>query len=120
LIGTAPLRAADEHDHDHDKHEHHEPKYGGLVEESNGLDFELVAKSGVVRLYIDAHDKKVSVKGSKATVTFLRGTESTKWVLLPAGANWLEAKGSAPTGKGVRAMAVVLHKGKSISVRFEL
>jgi hypothetical protein len=119
-VGGAPLGAQEKHEHDHDAHEHHEPKFGGVVEEAGGLDFELVAKPGVVRLYLDGHNKKVSAKGSKATVTFLRGSESVKMILLPAGENWLEAKGNAPTGKGVRVMALVLHKGKSISVRFAL
>lgn len=107
-------------DHDHEAHEDHKPKYGGLVEEANGLDYELVLKDGVARLYVDGHDKKVAVKGGKATVTFMRGTESVKLVLLPAGANWFEAKGVAPSGKGVRAVAVVLLKGKTSSVRFSM
>jgi len=118
FVLSVPLHAAEEHDHDHGGHEHHEAKYGGIVEEANGLDYELVLKPDLVRLYVDAHDKKLSVKGGKATVTLLRGGETTKIVLLPAGENWFEAKAAAPTGPGVRAIAVVLLKGKTTSVRF--
>jgi hypothetical protein len=115
---SAPLIAAEEHDHDHAGDEHHEPKHGGIVEEANGLDYELVLKPDMARLYVDGHDAKVSVKGGKATITFLRGGETTKLVLLPAGENWFEVKGAVPTGAGVRAVAVVLLKGKTTSVRF--
>ena len=46
---AAPTRAADEHDHDHAAHEH-APKYGGIVEEANGMDYELVVKPDMARL----------------------------------------------------------------------
>ena len=118
LLLTAPLQAADDHDHDHDAHEHHAPKYGGIVEEANGLDYELVIKPDQARLYVDGHDAKVSVKGGKATVTFLKGGTTTKHVLLPAGDNFFEFKGAVPTGPGTRAVAVILLKGKTTSVRF--
>ena len=122
LVGlalVAPVRAADEHDHDHDHAAHaHAPKYGGVVEGANGLDFELVVKPDLARLYVDGHDKKVSVKGGKATVTFLVGGQSTRLVLLPAGDNWFEFKGAVPTGAGLRVVAVVLMSGKTSSVRF--
>lgn len=118
LIMAPVAMAAEDHDHDHGAHEHHAPKHGGLVEEANGLDYELVLKPDMARLYVDGHDTKVSVKGGKATITFLRGGETTKLVLLPAGENWFEVKGAVPTGAGVRAVAVVLLKGKTTSVRF--
>jgi len=53
---SAPLMAAEDHDHDHGEHEQHEAKHGGIVEEANGLDYELVLKPDVVRLYVDGHD----------------------------------------------------------------
>lgn len=123
LVLAAPGRAAEGHDHDHD-HDHaahaHAPKYGGVVEEANGLDYELVLKPDSARLYVDGHDTKVSVKGGKANVTFLVGGQSTKLVLLPAGANWFEYKGAVPSGAGLRVVAVVLLAGKTSSVRFAL
>jgi hypothetical protein len=116
---SAPARAAEDHDHDHDHAAHeHAPKYGGLVEEAGGLDYELVLKPDATRLYVDAHDGKVSLTGGKATITFLLEGQSTRLVLLPAGPNWFEAKGVAPSGPGLRAVAVVLLKGKTTSVRF--
>ena len=118
---AAPTRAADEHDHDHDHAAHeHAPKYGGIVEEANGMDYELVVKPDMARLYVDGHDAKVSVKGGKATVTFLANGQSTKLVLLPAGDNWFEVKGAVPTGPGLRAVAVVMLRGKTSSVRFAM
>ena len=117
---SAPIRASDDHDHDHAAHEDHAPKYGGIVEEANGIDYELVVKPNMARLYVDGHDAKVSVKGGKATVTFLQNGQSTKLVLLPAGENWFEVKGAVPSGPGLRAVAVVLLRGKTSSVRFEM
>ena len=116
---AAPTRAADEHDHDHAAHEH-APKYGGIVEEANGMDYELVVKPDMARLYVDGHDAKVSVKGGKATVTFLANGQSTKLVLLPAGENWFEVKGAVPTGPGLRAVAVVMLRVKTSSLRFAM
>ena len=118
---AAPTRAADEHDHDHDHAAHeHAPKYGGIVEEANGMDYELVVKPDMARLYVDGHDAKVSVKGGKATVTFLANGQSSKLVLLPAGENWFEVKGAVPSGPGLRAVAVVMLRGKTSSVRFAM
>jgi hypothetical protein len=116
---SAPTRAAEDHDHDHEAHEH-APKYGGLVEESNGMDYELVLKPNMARLYVDGHDSKVSVKGGKATVTFLVNGQSSKLVLLPAGENWFEVKGAVPKGPKLRAVAVVILRGKTSSVRFAM
>lgn len=116
---ATPIRAAEDHDHDHKAHEH-APKYGGIVEESNGMDYELVLKPDMARLYVDGHDSKVSVKGGKATVTFLVNGQSTKLVLLPAGENWFEVKGAMPKGPGLRAVAVVMLRGKTSSVRFAM
>lgn len=112
------VSAGEDHDHDHAAHVHHEPKHGGLVEEAGGLDYELVVKPGFTRLYVSGHDEAVSLKGGKATVTFLRGGQTSKIVLLPAGNDYFEAKGDMPSGTGVRAVALVLIKGKSLSVRF--
>ncbi len=117
---AAPLRAADDHDHDHAAHKDHAPKYGGIVEEANGMDYELVVKPDMARLYVDGHDAKVSVKGGKATVTFLANGQSSKLVLLPAGENWFEVKGAVPSGPGLRAVAVVMLRGKTLSVRFAM
>lgn len=118
---AAPLQAADGHDHDHDHGAHeHAPKYGGIVEEANGVDYELVVKPDMARLYVDGHDAKVSVKGGKATVTFMANGQSTKLVLLPAGEKWFEVKGAVPSGPGTRAVAVVLLRGKTSSVRFAM
>jgi hypothetical protein len=117
---AAPIvvTAGEDHDHDHAGHSHHEPRHGGLLEEAGGLDYELVVKPGLTRLYVSGHDEPVSLKGGKATITFLRGGQTSKIVLLPVGSDYFEAKGDMPSGAGVRAVALVLIKGKSASVRF--
>jgi hypothetical protein len=111
--------AAEGHDHDHaGEHEAHEPSYGGVVKESGGLQYELVLRPDGARLYVDDHGEKVSVKGGKVTLNVLKNGQTSRLVLLPAGENYLEGQGALPPAPGVVAVAVVLLRGKTTTIRF--
>ena len=65
----AIAHAADKHGHDH------KPQHGGLIAEAADLDFELVAKTDSLTLYV-AHDgKPVATAGAKGTATVVAGSE---------------------------------------------
>lgn len=119
-IGPVAWAAGDQdHDHDHaEDHEAHEPRYGGVVKEAGGLQYELVLKPDSARVYVDDHGKKVSVKGGKITLSVLKDGQTSRVVLLPAGENYLEGKSALPVGSGLVAVAVVLLRGKTTTVRF--
>ena len=102
-------------------HEHgHTPKHGGVVVETKQLDQELVARPGVIQLYLSDHGKPVDVSKASARLTLLAGTEKQEVELKPAG-DKLEATGSFKVGAGTKAIAVVTGASKSVSTaRFTL
>ena len=105
----------------HHENDEHKPKYGGVVTEQSEVQYELVAKSESIAIFVEDHGKKVDTKGATAKVLLLNGSEKTEVVLSPAGENKLEAKGSFKIDKGTKAVAVVTLAGKPAkSVRFAL
>jgi hypothetical protein len=100
--------AADKHGHGHD----HKPLHGGILAETAGLDFELVAKADSLTLYVASEDKPVTTVGAKATGTVHAGSEKTVATFEPAGENRLVAKGSFKVGVGVRVAVAVTLPGK--------
>lgn len=99
----------------------HKPKYGGIVTNVKDVQYELVAKSDSVALFIEDHGKKVDTKGATAKVTLLTGTDKTEITLAPVGENGLEAKGVFKVPAGTKAVATVTLAGKpAVGVRFEL
>jgi hypothetical protein len=113
LSATAVL-AAGTHSHGHD------PKFGGVVVETKAGDFEIVAKSESLQIYISDHGKPLKLNGAKAKVTLLNGTEKSEAELLPAG-DKLEAKGTFKVAKGTKGIAVVTLAGRPpATARFEL
>jgi hypothetical protein len=83
------------------------------------MDYELVAKSSVVQLYLRDHGKKVDIPKATAKVTLLTGAEKQEVELKPAG-DKLEATGSFKVGPGTKAVAVVTVNGKPSTARFTL
>lgn len=108
VLVQAPAIAADKHGHDHD----HKSLYGGVVAEAADINFELVAKSDSLTLYVSDHGKPVASSGAKASGTVFAGGEKTPVMFEPAGDNKLIAKGSFKTGVGVRVAASVTMAGK--------
>lgn len=111
LCGAASL-AAGAHGHDQ--------KFGGVVVETKGGDFEIVAKPGTLQIHISDHGKAVKLDGAKAKVTLLNGTDKSEVELTPAG-DKLEAKGAFKVAKGTKGIAVVTLAGKPpTTARFEV
>lgn len=113
LTGWTAL-AAGKHGHGHD------PKFGGVVVESNAGDLEIVAKPDMLQIYISDHGKPTKLDGAKAKVTLLNGTEKSEAELLPAG-DKLEAKGVFKVAKGTKGVAVITLAGKPpATARFQV
>jgi hypothetical protein len=114
-LAGAAFAAGDKHDHAHE----HKPLHGGVVVEVKDIDYELVAKSSVVQLYLRDHGKAADVSKAVAKLTLLTGTEKQEVELKPAG-DKLEATGSFKVGPGTKAVAVVTIGGKPATVRFSV
>ncbi len=114
LCASSLASASEGHDHGH------AAKHGGVVVETKQLDQELVAKPGVIRLYLTDHGKPVDVSKASAKLTLLTGSEKQEVELRPAG-DKLEATGAFKVGPGTKAIAVVTGASPSTSTaRFTL
>ena len=108
--------AAAGHDHGHE----HQSLHGGVVTEVKDMDYELVTKPEVIRLYLRDHGKPVDVSQSSARVTLLSGADKQEFELKPNG-DRLEANGSFKTAAGTKALVTVTFAGKKTSTaRFTL
>ena len=111
ITGTA-LAHGDEHAHT--------PLHGGVVTEVKDMDYELVAKPGVVQLHLRDHGKPAAVAKASAKLTLLAGTDKQEVELKPAG-DRLEATGSFKTAAGTKAVVVLRMEGRPVSTaRFTL
>lgn len=109
--------AADSHDHAHE----HRPLHGGVVVEASDMDFELVAKTDAVAIYVRDHGKPASTQGASGKLTLLNGSEKIEAPLVAAGNDRLEARGTFKVGAGTKAVATVSLPGKkAVNVRFAL
>lgn len=98
----------------------HTSKHGGIFVETKALDFEIVARPDMIRVYVADHGKPVKLEGAKGKVTLLNGSDKSEVELVPAG-DKLEAKGSFKMGKGTKGIASVTLAGKSAAIaRFEV
>ena len=100
--------------------EGHKPKYGGLVQEVNEIQYELVAKSDTLALYVEDHGKPIETQGGSAKLKLLAGTKITEATLAPAGTNKFAASGKFDVAAGTKVVAVVTLGGKSATARFVL
>ncbi len=115
-LGTSGLvGAAGDHDHGHE----HKPLHGGIVTEVKDMDFELVAKSDSIQLYLRDHGKPVDISKASAKVTLLSGSQ-TQEVNLQADGDKLAAKGSFSFSSGTKVVAQVNFAGKATNARFVL
>ena len=116
MLGVSGLAgAAGDHDHGHV----HKPLHGGIVTEVKDMDFELVAKSDSIQLYLRDHGKAVDVSKASAKVTLLSGSQ-TQEVNLQADGDKLAAKGSFSISPGTKVVAQVSYAGKATIARFVL
>ena len=95
------------------------PIYGGLVTEIKDVDYELVAKSDVLQLYVRDHGKPVDVSKATAKITLLAGADKQEVELKPTG-DKLEAKGSFKVTPGTKVVAQVNLASKAATARFVL
>ena len=125
---SASAYAAEDHKgHDHDRKQGaahaHENKamYGGVVSVVKDMNYELVAKSTSIELYIMDHDKPVDVKNASVTVILLSAEGKQEVKLIPVGSNKLAVTGNFKTDAGTKALAAVTMPGQSqINARFTL
>jgi hypothetical protein len=100
-------------------HSYNKPKHGGVVQEINEIQYELLAKPTTLSIYVYDHEKKMDAKGATAKVTLLNGAEKSEATLVHAGENKLEATGTFNVKSGTKAVAVVTLAGKgATSMRF--
>lgn len=81
--------------------EHGQAQYGGVVAEAGMAQFELVAQSDKLIIYVSNHGQAVATAGATGKLTILEGAKKSELDLKPAGDNRLEAKGSAASGAKV-------------------
>ncbi|WP_298211159.1 hypothetical protein [Acidovorax sp.] len=113
LASSATAYAAGNHAHDH------KPLHGGVVAESNDMDYELVAQPDTITLHVRDHGKPVSVQGASARLTLLQGAEKSEVVLAPNNEGVLQSKGSFKVAAGTKVVALVTLPGKkAANVRF--
>lgn len=115
LMASGVVFAADKHDHGHED----KPLHGGLVTEIKDMDYELVAKSDVLQLYVRDHGKPVDVSKATAKITLLSGSDKQEIDLKPSG-DKLEAKGSFKVAPGTKVVAQVNLASKAATARFVL
>lgn len=115
LMASGVVFAADKHDHGHED----KPLHGGLVTEIKDMDYELVAKTDVLQLYVRDHGKPVDVSRATAKITLLSGSDKQEIDLKPSG-DKLEAKGSFKVAPGTKVVAQVNLASKAATARFVL
>ena len=113
LATTATAFAAEDHSHAI------KPLHGGTVVVVKDVEFELVAKPGVLQLHLRDHGKPVDVSQASAKLTLLAGADKQEVELKPAG-DKLEAKGSFKLVANTKVVAIVSLAGKSSTARFVL
>ncbi len=104
------------------KHEgdDHKPMHGGVVAATKLMDYELVAKPAMIKLYLRDHGKPADASKASAKLTLLSGTEKQEVELKPAG-DKLEATGAFKVGPGTKVVATVTIAGKPAgNARFTL
>jgi len=97
----------------------HKPMHGGILTTVKDIDYELVANTTTLRLYVRDHGKAVDVSKASAKLTLLTGAEKQEIDLKPS-ANRLEATGNFKVAAGTKAVAVISFPGKQTTARFVL
>lgn len=96
-----------------------EPKHGGVVSESNHMEFELVVKPEFVALYATDHEKAVEFENAKAKVILLDEGKKSEHTLIGNGAA-LRGEGINLKGKSYTALATIEFANKrKLTVRFK-
>ena len=95
----------------------HKPMHGGILTTVKDIDYELVANTTTLRLYVRDHGKAVDVSKASAKLTLLTGAEKQEVDLKPSN-DKLEAAGAFKVGPGTKIIAVISVGGKQSTARF--
>ncbi len=114
LVSTVGFAAGEGHSHGNTK-----PMHGGVVTEVKDIEYEFVAKTDVLQLYLRDHGKPVNVSTATAKVTILLGAEKQEVELKPVGEK-LEATGKFKSLAGTKIVAQISNNAKVATVRFTL
>lgn len=94
------------------------PQHGGVVQEVNDVNFELVTEADGATIYLVDHDEPLSSKGITGKLTVLQGTSKSEVEVKDAGDNKLRATG-VKISNGAKVVAVLNNvEGKTVTVRF--
>jgi hypothetical protein len=95
------------------------PKHGGIVSESNHMEFELAVQPDFTYLYIRDHGKPVDLSQAKAKLTILDAGKKHE-VSLGGGTDALQGNAITLGGKTYTAVATVeFASKKKVTVRFK-
>jgi len=114
LISTGGIAAGESHSHGKAK-----PMHGGVVTEVKDIEYELVAKSEFLQLYLRDHGNPIDVSKSSAKLTLLTGVDKQEVELKPSG-NKLEVNGAFKITPNTKVVAIVMTGEKKIIARFVL
>lgn len=99
-------------------HGYVEPKHGGVIDQVDELDFELVQEPEGAALHIEDHGAPIRTQGAGGTLTMRGGSRESTTRLVPAGDGKLLAIGARLT-KGSTVVAVVwLPNQVTVTARF--
>lgn len=92
--------------------------YGGIVQVSNDVGFELVAETDGATIYLTDHGKPMPSTDISGKLTILQGAQKSGVDVKAAGGNKLRADG-AKIASGAKIVAVLNNvAGKTITIRF--
>ena len=97
----------------------HKPMHGGILTTVKDIDYELVANTTTLRLYVRDHGKAVDVSKASAKLTLLTGAEKQEVDLKPSD-DKLQAAGAFKVGPGTKIIAVISVGGRQSTARFVL
>ena len=95
----------------------HKPMQGGILVTVKDIDYELVASTTVLRLYLRDHGKAVDLSKATGKLTLLSGAEKQEVELKPS-ADKLEATGTFKVAPGTKVAAVISTGAKQATARF--
>jgi hypothetical protein len=96
------------------------PRHGGIVQEVNDVNFELVVDADGATIYLVDHDDDMPSKGISGKLTVLNGAQKSEVDIKAADGNKLRATG-VKIAKGAKVVAVLNGvEGKTVTVRFTI
>lgn len=95
----------------------HKALNGGYLVIVKDIDYELVASTTSLNLYVRDHGKAIDISKGSAKLTLLNGAEKQEIELKPSGDKF-NASGTFEVNPGTKVVAVVTTAGKTATARF--